>query len=209
MADVQKPVQKRQPEGRGLAGAGLGKAHQVAALHDVGNGLRLDRRGRLERGLFQCLQDLGRKAEGVESGHVRSVHRQRRPALAHRDCGWPCAPSAPLRDGGNLSSGPDQCSRGTGCRTGGMWGKRGGMSSGKGSGNGMAGVWHVGPGSFVRRHKPEGKRVVPGASGWKSGRDCLGWRGPTGRGTNRAEEGAGTEQLAIEEAEEALVQASR
>jgi hypothetical protein len=54
VADVQQAVQQRQAEGRGLAGAGLRKTHQVACLHDMRNGLRLDRRGGLELGgLFQ------------------------------------------------------------------------------------------------------------------------------------------------------------
>ena len=70
MAEVEKPVQKRQPEGRGLAGSGLGEAHQVPALHDMGNGLRLDRRGRLESGLFQRFQDRGGQAEFGKGGHM-------------------------------------------------------------------------------------------------------------------------------------------
>ena len=40
-----EPVQDRQREGGGLAGAGLGDAQQVASGEDVGNGLGLDRRG--------------------------------------------------------------------------------------------------------------------------------------------------------------------
>ena len=62
-------MQDRQGEGRGLAGTRLGYAQQVAALHHVGNGLRLDRgrgdvalgRQRLEEGLVQ--------AQGFEGGH--------------------------------------------------------------------------------------------------------------------------------------------
>ena len=42
----REPVQDRQREGRGLAGAGLGDAQQVAAGQDMGDRLRLDRRGR-------------------------------------------------------------------------------------------------------------------------------------------------------------------
>jgi len=38
-------LQDGQREAGGLAGAGLGTAHQVAALQQQGNRLRLDRRG--------------------------------------------------------------------------------------------------------------------------------------------------------------------
>ena len=38
-------LQDRQRKTGGLAGAGLRAAHQVAALQNDGNGLRLDRRG--------------------------------------------------------------------------------------------------------------------------------------------------------------------
>ena len=40
----RQPVERRQHEGRGLAGAGLGDAEQVAAGKDGRDGLRLDRR---------------------------------------------------------------------------------------------------------------------------------------------------------------------
>ena len=54
-------VERRQHERRGLAGAGLGDAEQVAAVRTVGNGLALDRRRlrvilggkRIEQGLGQ------------------------------------------------------------------------------------------------------------------------------------------------------------
>ena len=38
-------VERGQPEGGGLAGAGLRDAEEVAAFHQLRNGLRLDRRG--------------------------------------------------------------------------------------------------------------------------------------------------------------------
>ena len=43
-ARVGEPVERRQHERRGLAGAGLGDAEQVAAGQDGRDGLRLDRR---------------------------------------------------------------------------------------------------------------------------------------------------------------------
>ena len=42
--DLGQTVEDRQREGRGLAGAGLGDAEQIAALQQFGNGARLDRR---------------------------------------------------------------------------------------------------------------------------------------------------------------------
>jgi hypothetical protein len=40
-------LQNRQREAGGLAGAGLGAAHDVETLKDGGNGLHLNRRGRV------------------------------------------------------------------------------------------------------------------------------------------------------------------
>ena len=54
---VEKPVQDRQEEGGGLAGAGLGGGDEVAAGEDHGDGLRLHRRrlgvAHVARGLHQ------------------------------------------------------------------------------------------------------------------------------------------------------------
>ena len=62
-------LQQRQDEAGGLAGAGLGAAHDVAAREDGGNGLRLDRRGRgVARFVHGTQQRLG-QAEGIE-GHL-------------------------------------------------------------------------------------------------------------------------------------------
>ena len=70
VAKVKDAVQEGQAESSGLAGAGLRQTHQVVALHDMGNGLRLNGRRRLDGGLFQCFEDLRRKAKVGESGHV-------------------------------------------------------------------------------------------------------------------------------------------
>jgi hypothetical protein len=52
----RQPLQQRQGEARGLAGAGLGATHDIEALQDHGDGLRLDR-GRLGVALLgDCLQ---------------------------------------------------------------------------------------------------------------------------------------------------------
>ena len=59
-------VEDRQREGRRLAGAGLGDADQVAALHQDGNGLRLDRRRLGVAHLGQRGDERRGKAEAVE-----------------------------------------------------------------------------------------------------------------------------------------------
>ena len=73
VAKVKNAVQEWQAKGSGLAGAGLCQTHQVMALHDVRNGLRLNRRRGLQIGLFQRFQDLRRKAKVSKSRHRVSV----------------------------------------------------------------------------------------------------------------------------------------
>ena len=82
-AVLGQAMQDRQGEGGGLAGARLGDAQQVLALHDVGDGLFLDRgrlgvafrRQRLKKGLVQ--------AHGFECGAHSSVFRVRQGAFSH------------------------------------------------------------------------------------------------------------------------------
>ena len=64
-------LQDRQREARGLAGAGLGAAHDVLAGEDHGYRLRLDRRRRGIAGLGHGLQQLRPQAE---LGKARCVH---------------------------------------------------------------------------------------------------------------------------------------
>ena len=124
VADIQQAVQKRQAEGRRLARAGLRQTHQVAALHDMGNGLHLNRRGLFEGGFFQGFQKLGRKAEIGEAGHVICLsgpfHGPRGPQQGRPVAGMRRLHGAePLREGGNLWPDPAPqrgCSRGSGGR---------------------------------------------------------------------------------------------
>jgi len=63
----QQALQERQREGRGLAGTGLGAAHDVLAGHDQRNGFLLDRR-RFGVTLFgNGAENFGRKAELVKT----------------------------------------------------------------------------------------------------------------------------------------------
>ena len=59
-------LQERQDEAGGLAGAGLGAAHDVAAREDGGNGLRLDGSGRGVAGFVNGTQQRLGQAEGIE-----------------------------------------------------------------------------------------------------------------------------------------------
>ncbi len=59
-------VQQRQHEAGGLAGAGLGAAHDVAAREDGGDGLRLDGGGRGVAGFVHGTQQRLGEAEGIE-----------------------------------------------------------------------------------------------------------------------------------------------
>ncbi len=73
-------LQDRQRETGGLAGAGLGAAHDVVAGENDGNGLRLDRRGRGVAGFFDGPQQFGPQPE---LGKARSVQGST-PVAAHR-----------------------------------------------------------------------------------------------------------------------------
>ena len=59
--------QDRQRESRGLAGARLGEADDVAPVHQERNGLLLDGGRRFEADLLDCVKDDLRQAEPVES----------------------------------------------------------------------------------------------------------------------------------------------
>ena len=61
-------TEQRQREGRGLAGAGLGLAEHVAAVHDVWNHRSLDRRGRLITQRNQGFENGFRQAHVTEGG---------------------------------------------------------------------------------------------------------------------------------------------
>jgi hypothetical protein len=58
-----QPLQKRQGEAGGLAGAGLRGAEKVASCEDDGNGLGLNRGGLGIALLGNCAEQLGREAE--------------------------------------------------------------------------------------------------------------------------------------------------
>jgi hypothetical protein len=66
---LHQPMQQRQDEAGGLAGAGLGAAHDVAAREHGGNRLRLDRSGGGVASLMDGTQQRLGKAEGIE-GHL-------------------------------------------------------------------------------------------------------------------------------------------
>ncbi len=69
LAVGEQPRKDRQCESRGLAGAGLGDAEQVALLQKDGYGLRLDRRGRLISGAVESAQQRLGKAEIGKLSH--------------------------------------------------------------------------------------------------------------------------------------------
>jgi hypothetical protein len=56
-------LQKGEGEAGGLAGAGLGRAQEVLAGENNGNGLRLDRRGRGVALFRDCAEQLGLEPE--------------------------------------------------------------------------------------------------------------------------------------------------
>ena len=78
-AELEQLVQDRQREGRGLAGAGLGDAEDVAARELRRDGLGLDRRRRVEAGAGEAVGERLGKAEVREGGsrHVMSFPRGR------------------------------------------------------------------------------------------------------------------------------------
>ncbi len=89
-----QPVQDRQGEGRGLAGAGLGDAEQVPALHHRGDGLGLDRGGGVVAfGLKRTQQRLGQTEVGKLSQKMSLSDRRTRSAdrlIGPRDRGRVC-----------------------------------------------------------------------------------------------------------------------
>jgi len=66
----QQMIENRQGEGGGFAGAGLGDADEIAARHEVRNGLRLNR-GRLDVAEFAQGKEKGRGE--AESGEILQV----------------------------------------------------------------------------------------------------------------------------------------
>src|SRR5450759_78465 len=93
----RQPLQERQGKARGLAGAGLGAAHDIAALQDYRNGLRLDRSGFGVAFLGDCLQQLrqqikigkGTNWNGNRSGGGHKpckLRREGKAALALEKC---------------------------------------------------------------------------------------------------------------------------
>src|SRR3712207_7041252 len=69
-----RSVQDGQREGRGLAGAGLGDAEQVAPFQHRGDGLGLDGGGGLVAGLLQRAQEGRGEAEDRKSTRLNSSH---------------------------------------------------------------------------------------------------------------------------------------
>ena len=80
VADIEQAVQQGQAKGCRLTSTGLGQTHQVSTLHDMGNGLRLNGRGRGHIGQFKRFKDFRRKAEISESRHWGSSIKQRNNA---------------------------------------------------------------------------------------------------------------------------------
>ena len=76
-ASVEELVQDRQREGRGLAGAGLGDAEDVAARQLRGDRLRLDRRRGVEAGAGERGGERLGEAEVRESGMSSQVFLSR------------------------------------------------------------------------------------------------------------------------------------
>ena len=65
-ACLQQRMDHRQTKGRRFSGTGLGKAHHIAAVHGVRDGLGLDR-GRFNDPLFfEYINQSGRKAQHVK-----------------------------------------------------------------------------------------------------------------------------------------------
>ena len=85
-----EPLQERQREGRGLAGAGRGLAEQVAAREQRRDRLALDRGRLLVAEVGERGEQLGAEAElgeaGAFCGRVRGRHprRGRRPGCSRR-----------------------------------------------------------------------------------------------------------------------------
>jgi hypothetical protein len=77
LARAQQHLDDRQREAGGLAGTGLGRAHDVTALQQHRDGLGLDRRRVLVALLVQGAQDERRQAE---IGETDLAELRRRPA---------------------------------------------------------------------------------------------------------------------------------
>ncbi len=88
-------MQHRQREGRGLAGARLGDAHEVATGEHAGNGLRLNGGWSCVAFGFQCLQQQRIEAELGKRGRVGSrVCRRRRSGSGQFHIFHDCGPRA-------------------------------------------------------------------------------------------------------------------
>ena len=82
-----QPLEDRQREGGGLAGAGGGLAEQVAALDQRRDRLLLDRRGLLVAERGQRLQQLRPQAEVVEGGALLALVSRSSSIGVHRSLG--------------------------------------------------------------------------------------------------------------------------
>ena len=71
--DLQHAVEDRQQERGGLAGAGVGAADQVVAVHDDRDDRALDRRGRREAADADAFDQRRLEAERVEADRARIV----------------------------------------------------------------------------------------------------------------------------------------
>src|SRR6185436_9290519 len=93
----------RKREGGGLAGAGLGDALQVAAFHDAGDGLGLDRRGDGVALVRQRLQEGLGEAEVDELGQTVTLrYAPNAPARSHRGRGVAGLLGSAPRDGRSM-----------------------------------------------------------------------------------------------------------
>ena len=78
-AELEELVQDRQREGRGLAGAGLGDAEDVAARELRGDRLRLDRRRRVEAGAGERVRAAARRGRSPRRWLSSQVFLSARP----------------------------------------------------------------------------------------------------------------------------------
>ena len=82
---LAQPVEDRQREGRGLAGAGLGGGEDVASLEDEGDGCCLDRRRGGVALLGDGPEEVGRQAERIEGQAGSCVGPGRAARVWERD----------------------------------------------------------------------------------------------------------------------------
>ena len=66
---ARKAMQKWEREAGGFSGSGLGRCHDIAAGHDCGDGLGLDRSRGVVAGIDDGFQDEWVKTQGVEFFH--------------------------------------------------------------------------------------------------------------------------------------------